>query len=302
MAEHWHILGAGSIGCLWAAHLAKAGHKVTLILRNEHRLKDFAAMNGIRLEVDGKTEDVSVQASLAAACPNISHLLITTKAYDTLSAIAPLTGRLNADSSIVIMQNGMGAQQQAAQSLSPSNVWAASSTDGAWLKAPFHVVFAGQGETKAGPLSSSTLPVVPSGMTPAAPLKLVEDPQIELSLWRKLAINCAINPLTAYYDCRNGKLVSDPDKHQHMTELCEEIDQLCHAKGITLFDGPLLFQAEAVARATSANFSSMLQDVRHQRKTELEYITGYLIQQAREVEIQLPANECLYNNLKGTSE
>ena len=303
MAAHWHILGAGSIGCLWAAHLAKAGHRVTLILRNSERLDTFNAKGVVVLESEDTHHYYPVDACLPDNCGPISNLLITTKAYDTLPALEPVASQIRQDACVVVMQNGMGAQQEAVTHLAPINVWAASSTDGAWLKAPFHVVFAGRGETKVGALLQATpsLPTIPTELAPSD-LTLVADEQIELSLWRKLAINCAINPLTAYYNCRNGKLVEDPEKFQHMSRVCAEIDQLCQQLNLQLFDGPAIQQAESVARATGANFSSMLQDVRHQRKTELDYITGYLLQKAKQAGLTLPENQKLYEHLKETTK
>ena len=43
----WHILGAGSMGMLWATRLARAGQPVTLILRNEDRLQAYKAAQGL---------------------------------------------------------------------------------------------------------------------------------------------------------------------------------------------------------------------------------------------------------------
>jgi len=302
MAAHWHILGAGSIGCLWAAHLAQAGHRVTLILRSAERLDTFNEKGAVILENGETKQQFTVDACLPETCGPVSHLLVTTKAYDTLPALESITNQLTQDACVVVMQNGMGAQQEAAARLAPIEVWAASTTDGAWLREPFQVVFAGRGETKIGPLSQmeSPLPTIPTELAPSA-LKLVADEEIELSLWRKLVINCAINPLTAFYDCRNGELAEDPDKFQHMSRICAEIDQLCRQLNLNLFNGPSIQQAEAVARATGANFSSMLQDVRHQRRTELDYITGYLLQQAKRVGLKLPENQALYEHLKETN-
>lgn len=302
MAAHWHILGAGSIGCLWAAHLAKAGHRVTLILRSTDRLATFNDKGMVVMQSNETLYQFPVEACLPDNCGPISHLLITTKAYDTLTAIKSIADKLTSDAQVVVMQNGMGAQQETAAQLAPINVWAASTTDGAWLKAPFHVVFAGRGETKVGSLSKTAppLPTIPAEFAPSD-LTLVADEHIELSLWRKLAINCAINPLTAHYGCRNGELAEDPDKFQHMSRICEEIDQLCQQLNLQLFEGPVIHQAETVARATGANFSSMLQDVRHQRKTELDFITGYLLQQAKLAGLTLPENQALYDHLKETT-
>ncbi len=298
MTQHWHILGAGAIGCLWAAHLAKAGHQVTLILRNAEKLALFKQSGGITLENDSGNEQFPVTACIATDCPPIDNLLVTTKAYDTQSALQPVRHAIHPDSQVVVMQNGMGAQQQAAKQLSPSPVWAASTTDGAWLREPFLVVFAGRGETRVGPLSSHELPTIPTAMTPSAELKLLADPAIELSLWRKLAINCAINPLTAHFDCRNGALVEDEEKHQMMAQLCGEIEQVASALKLDLFPHGVLAQAEAVAQATGANYSSMLQDVRNRRQTEIDFITGYLLKQAEQLDLELPLNQQLYLDIR----
>ncbi|RMU54902.1 hypothetical protein ALP26_04922, partial [Pseudomonas savastanoi pv. glycinea] len=46
MAVTWHVLGAGSLGTLWAARLARAGLPVRLILRNAERLAAYNTSGG----------------------------------------------------------------------------------------------------------------------------------------------------------------------------------------------------------------------------------------------------------------
>lgn len=297
MTPHWHILGAGSIGLLWATHLARAGIRVTLLLRTEQKLQQFKAQAGVLLEAEGAPVSIAMDAQLASHTQTIDHLLVTTKAYDTREAISSVRHALHTDTEVVVLQNGMGTQTQVAEQLSPCPVWAASTTDGAWLKAPFHVVYAGRGETRIGPLCASCPAPIPAGWTHDYGLKIVSDADILLTLWRKLAINCAINPLTALYDCRNGELVSAPEKHRHMALLCEEIERVACALHLDLFSDGVLAQAERVATATAANFSSMLQDIRHGRRSELEQITGYLLREADRLGIELPANRTLFNKI-----
>lgn len=292
---HWHILGAGSIGCLWAAHLAEAGHDVTLILRSEQRIASFAGH--ITLEQDGHCTQHTVHCELAGSPAPIENLLVTTKAYDVAAALASVQHRFTNHSQLVLMHNGMGPQQAAHQQFSTLPVWAASTTDGAWQRAPGHVVFAGHGETRIGRLGQTDDRSLPDQLQTLR-LAINADPEIEQSLWRKLAINCAINPLTAEHNCRNGELVDNPALHRQMASICEEIEQLLTAMKLPLFDKGVLAAASEVARATGLNYSSMQQDVQHGRQTEIDYITGYLCQQAENSGISLPENERLLRNLK----
>ena len=292
---HWHILGPGSIGCLWAAHLNAAGHQTTLIVRNAQRLQTFPSQ--ITLEQDHQTSQHPVQLELAESPSVIHNLLVTTKAYDVQPALEGVVDRLAPQANIVLLHNGMGPQQWATERFRTQRVWLATSTDGAWLRSPGHVVFAGQGETRIGridqPEDSSLIEALATMR-----LRTLHDNQIEQSLWRKLAINCAINPLTAVHQCRNGELVDNPDRLAEMTVICEEMDLLLQKLNLPLFDQGLLPVATQVAQATGANYSSMLQDVRQKRRTEIDYISGFACQQARKNALALNNTERLLNKLK----
>lgn len=292
---HWHILGAGSIGCLWAAHLAKAGHQVTLIVRTEQRIAAFNQR--VTLEHNTDISHYPVQCQLADNPEPINQLLVTTKAYDVQSACSSVQTRLADNAQLVLLHNGMGPQQWATQHFRQQQVWAATSTDGAWLRQPGHVVYAGQGETRMGRLNWPQDQSLPAQLQSLA-LEITADPDIEQSLWRKLAINCAINPLTAMHNCRNGELTSNPAYRAEITALCAEIDAALDALELPLFSDGLLPVALQVAQATGQNYSSMQQDVHHQRRTEIDYITGYLCQQAQIAGLFVGKNEQLLHKLK----
>jgi 2-dehydropantoate 2-reductase len=122
------------------------------------------------------------------------------------------------------------------------------------------------------------------------------DPAIGQSLWLKLAINCAINPLTALHRCRNGELAG-PALAPLLATLCEEIMQVSAAAGFGAVTGDLPAQVAAVVHATANNRSSMLQDVLAGRGTEIDYITGYLLGVASHHGIAVPENESLYRSI-----
>lgn len=295
MTEHagWHILGAGSLGCLWAARLGRAGLPVRLILRDRQRLAAYRACGGLTLKSDGRHERHALDAGLSGDRQPIRHLLLACKAYDAETAIAGVASRLSDDSEVILLQNGLGSQDAVAARLPHARCILASSTEGAFREGPWQVVQAGQGHTWLG---------TATGDPPPAWLDELRQAGIEHTwsldmpgrLWRKLALNCAINPLTVLHDCRNGGL------QQHATSieaLCTELQALLRAcAGNAVADG-LHDEVMAVIRATAANYSSMHQDVAQGRRTEVAYLLGHACAAARHAGLELPRLHALHTRL-----
>ncbi len=297
---HWHILGAGAIGCIWAAQLYKSEHDVTLILRSKERLQQLCESQGIVYQSsNGETNTYNVGAELAKNNAPIKNLLICTKAYSTISALRSVADRLSSDANVVLLQNGLGPQQEAVKLFPQLSIWAATTTDGAHLSAPYHVVRAGHGDTLIGAISikaqQSLDNIIP---TPCGNLKIAISANIEHKLWCKLAINAAINPLTALNNCKNGILVSDAALSKKMQKVCEEVEKIAVACGQNLFDKPLYEMAKSIASTTAENYSSMLQDIKQNRPTEIEQITGFLCQQADKFGCHAPENRMLLQQIK----
>ena len=90
----WHLLGAGSLGSLWAARLSAAGYSVELILRNEQRLADYLRAGGLQVRQGEQTLRHALPAGLAGDPLPIRRLLLACKAYDAADAIASVAPRL----------------------------------------------------------------------------------------------------------------------------------------------------------------------------------------------------------------
>lgn len=300
---HWHILGAGAIGCIWAAQLYKSKHDVTLILRSKERLQQLSESKGIIYQsLNAESCTYNVGAELVKNNTPIKNLLICTKAYSTISALQSVAGRLTCDANVVLLQNGLGPQQEAVKLFPELSLWAATTTDGAYLNAPFHVVRAGHGETLIGMISKKKpltyTDLIPS---PCGDLNISLSANIEHKLWCKVAINAAINPLTALNNCKNGALVSDTVLTKKMQTVCQEVEMIAAACGQDLFDKPLYEMAISIANATAENYSSMLQDIKQKRPTEIEQITGFLCKQADKLNCNAPENNLLLQQVKQLS-
>lgn len=118
---------------------------------------------------------------------------------------------------------------------------------------------------------------------------------IRAELWRKLAVNCAINPLTALLDCPNGELRQHPDR---VALICREVAAVIEREGYHTSESDLRYYVDRVIESTAENISSMLQDIRAMRHTEIDYITGYLLKRARAHGITVAENSRLFELVK----
>lgn len=284
MSTAWHVLGAGSLGSLWACRLARSGQTVRLILRNEERLQAYRVAGGLTLIEQGAPDTFAIDAEGPEAQTPIKRLLVACKAYDAALAVAALKHRLNDDSEVILLQNGLGSQDEVAAQVGQARCILASSTEGAFRQHDWQVVFAGHGFTWLGdPLR----PQPPDwlGALSASGIAHEWTADITTRLWRKLALNCAINPLTVLYDCRNGELQSH---HCEVAILCAELAHLLEHCGQPAAAQDLHSEVERVIQATAANFSSMHQDVSQRRRTEIHYLLGHACATAQRHGLVLP--------------
>lgn len=298
---NWHILGAGSLGCLWAARLAAQQHTVHLLLRDSQALDRYNHSRGVGLSDAQHTASnfYPVKAQLADDPQPIEHVLLACKAYDAEAAIAQVAQRLSNNSLVILLQNGLGSQQAVQNMLPSTRCIAASSTEGAYLAEPFHTVLAGCGHTWLGDLQPVTA-APPTQLLAAcngADIPCSWTADIAEKLWRKLAMNCIINPLTVIYNCLNGELNRYPAQ---VNSLCNELQQLLDSAGQPTAAENLQQQVWAVIDKTAANSSSMRQDVLNQRRTEISYISGFACAQSLALECSTPALHALHAQLQDT--
>ncbi|MBI6631764.1 putative 2-dehydropantoate 2-reductase [Pseudomonas paralactis] len=284
MSTTWHILGAGSLGTLWATRLARAGVPVRLIVRNPARLASYRAGQGLTVVEHGVEQTYPVIGETPDSPVPIRRLLVACKAYDAQSAIAQLQHRLAPDAELILLQNGLGSQDAVAAQWPSARCIFASSTEGAFRDGDWRVVFAGHGYTWLGDASHPTPPLWLDDLQAAGiPHEWATD--ILTRLWRKLALNCAINPLTVLYHCRNGGLSAH---HCEVATLCAELAELLERCGQPAAAQDLHSEVERVIQATAANYSSMYQDVANARRTEISYLLGYACQAAARHQLAVP--------------
>ena len=275
-----HILGAGSMGCLWAAHLSHST-SVNFITRQsaQYACKQFSLFSPHSTRCsDYKIPAISPQEILAQPSLNpIETLLVCTKSYDTLPALLQLKAKLSVDTKIVLFQNGLGSQYDVINTFPNNPILAAVSTEGANKQLKNKLIHAGIGATQLGLLTKHDQHHLQHCYQQLATSELVvhQHPDIWQALWKKLIINCAINPFTALLDCSNGQIEQHPFFKQHWPPLKQELSHLLHCANYPMNATEIEQLVFDVMHKTQNNISSMLQDVRNQNHTEIDHINGF---------------------------
>lgn len=282
------VLGCGALGQLWLTALIRQGHEVQGWLRIP---QPYCSIN--LQDTDGSIFNESIIANDPDFLAQSELLLVTLKAWQVSDAVTPLAKILPAASPILLLHNGMGTLEELSRIQQPLLMGVtthAARRDGSVIT---HVA---NGVTHVGPAKpgSHDYSDLAERLHDALP-DVAWHNDINASCWKKLAVNCVINPLTALLDCPNG------DLHQHHDEIeniCQEVALVMVREGYHTSPESLRYFADQVIDSTAENISSMLQDVRMQRHTEIDYITGYLLRRARTHGLVLPVNNRLYECVK----
>ncbi|CAI8158234.1 MAG: 2-dehydropantoate 2-reductase [Pseudidiomarina mangrovi] len=284
---NWVIVGQGALGSLLAVKLQQQQQTVAVLTRAnapaeprwlDQQCYQFSAITPAEL--------------LCSQQP--STVVAAVKAYQ-LDALLKQLAELPTQHQLLLSYNGMLDNE--AQQLPPNCLhWV--TTHGAYRDAQ-QLVHAGAGESWLG-WQQPQLKPVPAELVATLSAALPPchwQPEIQRQRWQKLAINCLINPFTVIHNCLNGELL-DLGLEAEMLQLAGEISALAgRLDGIDLLPEQLVTAAIDVATRTAANRSSMLSDVRAGRRTEIDFLNGFVARQSAQLGLTASANQLLWQQL-----
>ena len=286
------LVGTGALATLFAARLSEAGHSVSMLGTWKNGLKALQE-NGARI-VDENGNEGAYKVYATDDPREVSGAkvaLVLVKSWQTERAARQLKESLADDGLAVTLQNGLGNRETLIRDLGPARVSLGVTTTGATLLGPGLVKMGGQG-TISLQQNQALGPLEAILRSSNFKIKIVEDAQS--LLWGKLVINAAINPLTALLRITNGELLSRPLVRKVMSALARETADVAKAENVSLpFSNPVI-AAEDVARKTSANQSSMFQDVQRGAPTEIDAICGAVTLRGRKHGIRTPYNRACW--------
>ena len=322
-----YVLGLGSIGSFIAHSLRSLPDppSVTLLVHRESLYQEVSSSNwklGLRVGEDGILEETSgfhaelLRKETSSCTDPIRYLIVAVKASATVTALEPLKARIGRETIICLFQNGLGQVEDLNEQLfidpstRPTYMFGIV-RHGVYLNSANEAVLSGPNGCAAVGFVDSSDNAAPyqhrllldallrSPRLRCTELKWADLLRVQLL---KLATNCVINPLTAVLDIRNGNLLDNPHLWPIQRRLLKEISNVleslpeikCLPHDRAHFSVASL---EAIVQdtleKTAHNSSSMREDIRKGRATEIGFINGWIIKRGKELGIDCAVNICV---------
>jgi 2-dehydropantoate 2-reductase len=290
------VIGQGAIGLLWYHHLTK-------VQENSVSLSCSSSANSVPkhyhfTDINNHSEQVLLTLATNTTFANADLILLCVKSYQVKAALAALNNKISAQAIIVFCHNGMGAYQDLVKLQQPC--LALLTTHGCKITRPFHAQHTGLGHHDLGLITGDIRPSIRdeliATLAQALPT-LTFTEAIKDKQWLKLAINSVINPITAIENINNGQLLDDRFKSL-ISQLIGEIIAVAAYENINFDFNELQATILQVAKNTANNCSSMRSDILQKRKTEIDYINGYIVNLARKAGLGVPQNEKIIQQVK----
>lgn len=309
------IEGIGGIGGVLAARLTQAGHNPTLVTANP-QITEAINQNGLRLMTAQGTESIPATAYTALtdfpAEQRFDAAYLLMKANGVIEAARQTLPRLTRDGYMVTFQNGI-VEDAAAAAVGAQRIISGIIGWGGTMHSPGVYEKTTPGETHLGELNgelSYRLGDLAKTLETASPVVVTRN--IRGALWSKLAINCTVTTLGALTGDTLGVMLRDKRVRQLFARTYSEVIMTADALGIKLeriAANPRLLYVPPDANSINRFFkdmlvqfvgrrygsmkSSMLQSLERGRKTEIDFLNGYVVEQAKRVNVPTPVNAAL---------
>ena len=298
MGVRYSVLGAGAMGSVFGARLHLAGCEVELLNRSpEH--SQAIRKNGLLAHIDGKSLQIDIPACTVDRARGADVVIVFTKSYQIDAALEQLPGNLK-QAQVVTLQNGLGNGERVANWVGLERTIEGVTMMPAEFIGPGEVASSDAAETwlyHANGQASELVDAIGRDFNKAGIVCTVTA-EVQRFIWQKACFNVAMNALCALTNGSPGLLQAYADGNTLAHEIADETLTVASHSGIEV-DADKVHQLIDYACANHTwHKPSMLQDLSHNRMTEIDALNGYIAQTARQHGLAAPLNTMMARLIK----
>ncbi|GBD03836.1 2-dehydropantoate 2-reductase [bacterium HR19] len=277
------IFGAGAIGSAISYKLCKKGYKTFIVGRKEHIekiKKDGLEIQGIWGNDLVKNENLIPLEKIEDET-EFDFVLITTKTFSNEEAGRTLKERNVRAKLFVSMQNGLGNYETLSKYIFP--VASARVIFGSVFENPGKIkitvwggpILLGFWEEQLEKFKKHLFELAEVLLDSGLETEVVED--IKTPIWEKTIYNCALNPLSAILNATYGQIIENEFSREIAQQVIEEALLVAKSEKINIRDNFTEFFLKNMIPPTKDHISSMIQDLKIRRRTEIDSMCGAIV-------------------------
>ena len=287
------IVGAGAMGCVYAALMADAGNEVWAVDTWQAHV-DAIAAKGLRLEGASGDRTVALGATSDPTTVGPCDLVIVaTKAPQVEVAATGARVLLGPETPVLTIQNGLGSAAKVARIMGEERVMVGVVGGfGASIVAPGHAHHNGMELVRLGEANGAVTPRLEriAAVWSEAGFRVKCFDDIDQLVWEKLICNVCFSGTATLTGLTVGEIMADADAWPIASGCASEAYQVARAKGIRLdFDDPVAYVHDFGAKIPGAR-PSMLLDHLAGRRSEIDAINGAIPPEALALGLEAPYN------------
>jgi len=293
------VVGAGAVGGYFGAQLAKSGVDLSFLVRK----RTLQVIREKGLKIDSTQGDFLIHPSLITHPDEIDTpdlILLTVKCQDLAPLLPQLAAQVEKGAVILTLQNGVRSEDEILAFYGKPCVVAGVAYITARLAQPGVIEHRRRGIIALGELSGkkSARAEQIHRLLSGAGISCRLSTDIRRAKWEKLCWNATFNPLSVILDHPVSLVLQHSALSALVQKAIAEIIAVAASEGIVL-NPELADQTIKVSHDLKDFYTSMYEDYRRGKETEIEYLNGDLIRRGKKYGVPTPVNEVLYTLVKG---
>ena len=286
------VLGAGAMGSLFSGYLSRK-NEVTVVDVSDAMVNAINS-NGVCInEKDGSVitcHPVAVKKTEGIGPQDL--VIVFVKSMFTVSALEENRNLIGPDTYLLTLQNGAGHESKLLKFADRKHVIIGSTQHNSSVIRPGCIFHGGSGITSIGLLDgeSGLLESIARNLTDCG-FECHTENNVQKQVWKKMFTNTAASSLTALFQVPLGFIHSDPNANWLMRQLCREAVEVANSLGLGFNLDEVTADVDRVCENAPNGFTSIYADIRDGRRSEVDTISGSVVEAAHDQGISVPYHE-----------
>jgi 2-dehydropantoate 2-reductase len=295
------VVGAGAMGSIFGAALARGGNEVTLVDVAEPLVEKVNTEGITIVRGDDHTTTRVPATSDASSVGVVDAVVFFVKCYHTASAADLARPLVGPETVVASLQNGWGNGDVLASAFPPEQVVVGVTYNSGLIVEPGVVLHPADQPTFVGTFvdgDTGRAELLAEALERAGLATAVTSP-VRPEIWKKLILNAATLPPAALTGMNAGALGAHAQVGELVADAVREATTVAQALGYAIDAEERIRTILALLERAGPTKGSMLQDFEAGRRTEIDVINGAVVKAADEQGVAVPLNRAFVALVKG---